>query len=101
MTVPASYFFFLSLILFILGIIAFFVKRDLISQFMAVEVMLNSANLAFLALARSSGFADAQAVVLFIITVAAAEASIGLAIVLLVFRRKKSIRTADLNSMKG
>lgn len=101
MTVPASYFFILSLVLFILGIIAFFVKRDLISQFMAVEVMLNSANLAFLALARSARFADAQTVVFFVITVAAAEASIGLAIVLVIFRRKKSIRTADLNSMKG
>ena len=101
MTVPASYFFILSLVLFTLGIVAFFVKRDLISQFMAVEVMLNSGNLAFLSLARAAGFADAQAIVFFIITVAAAEASIGLAIVLLIFRRKKSIRTADLNSMKG
>jgi NADH-quinone oxidoreductase subunit K len=101
MTVPASYFFVLSLVLFVLGITAFFVKRDLISQFMAVEVMLNSANLAFLALARAAGFADAQAVVFFVITVAAAEASIGLAIVLLIFRRKKSVRSADLNSMKG
>ncbi len=101
MTVPASYFFILSIVLFVLGIVAFFVKRDLISQFMAVEVMLNSANLAFLALAKAAAFADAQAVVFFIITVAAAEASIGLAIVLLIFRRKKSIRTADLDSMKG
>ena len=101
MSIPASYFFILSLVLFVVGIIAFFVKRDLISQFMAVEVMLNSANLAFLALSRAAGFADAQAIVFFVITVAAAEASIGLAIVLLIFRRKKSIRTADLNSMKG
>jgi NADH-quinone oxidoreductase subunit K len=100
-TVPAGYFFALSVILFILGIVAFFVKRDLISQFMAVEVMLNSANLAFLALARGARFADAQAVVFFVVTVAAAEAAIGLAIIMLIFRRRKSIRTADLNSMKG
>jgi len=101
MTVPTGYFFVLSLILFVLGIVAFFVKRDLISQFMAIEVMLNSANLAFLALARESHFADAQAVVFFVITVAAAEAAIGLAIVLVIFRRRKSIRTADLSSLKG
>jgi NADH-quinone oxidoreductase subunit K len=101
MTVPAGYFFVLSVVLFVLGIVAFFVKRDLISQFMAIEVMLNSANLAFLALARGPHFADAQVVVFFIITVAAAEAAIGLAIVLLIFKRRKSIRTADLNSMKG
>ena len=100
MTVPTGYFFVLSLILFVLGIVAFFVKRDLISQFMAIEVMLNSANLAFLALARESPFADAQAVVFFVITVAAAEAAIGLAIVLVIFRRRKSIRTADLSSLK-
>ena len=56
---------------------------------MAVEVMLNAANLAFLALARSAGFADAQVIVFFIITVAAAEAAVGLAIILLVFRREE------------
>jgi NADH-quinone oxidoreductase subunit K len=101
MTVPAGYFFVLSLVLFVLGVIAFFVKRDLVSQFMAVEVMLNSANLAFLALAKAARFADAQAVVFFVVTVAAAEAAIGLAIVLHIFRRRRSIRTADLDSMKG
>jgi len=101
MTVPAGYFLVLSIVLFVLGVVAFFVKRDLISQFMAIEVMLNSANLAFLALARQARFADAQAVVFFVITIAAAEAAIGLAIVLVIFRRRKSIRTADLDSLKG
>lgn len=99
--IPASYFFILSLILFVLGIIAFFLKKDLITQFMAVEIMLNAANLAFLALAKSSGFLDAQVIVFFIMTVAAAEAAIGLAIILLIFRQKKSIKTEDLRSMKG
>jgi NADH-quinone oxidoreductase subunit K len=99
--IPASYFFILSLILFVLGIIAFFLKKDLITQFMAVEIMLNAANLAFLALGKSSGFLDAQVIVFFIMTVAAAEAAIGLAIILLIFRQKKSIKTEDLRSMKG
>ena len=99
--IPPSYFFILSLVLFVLGIIAFFVKRDLITQFMAVEIMLNAANLAFLALAKSSNFLDAQVIVFFVITVAAAEAAIGLAIVLLIFRQKKSIKTEDMRTMKG
>ena len=99
--IPAGWFLALSIALFALGIVAFFVKRDLITQFMAVEVMLNAGNLAFLALTKALGRADGQAVVLFVITVAAAEAVIGLAIILLVFRQRKSIRTDDLKELKG
>ncbi len=99
--IPSGYFLFLAILLFCLGILAFFIKRDLLTQFMAVEIMLNAANLAFLALARTSGFGDGQVVVFFVITIAAAEAVIGLAIILLVFRQKKTIRTEDLNVLKG
>ena len=76
--IPPAAFLVLAALLFILGIIAFFVKKDLLTQFMAVEVMLNAGNLAFLALTKALGKADGQIVVLFIITVAAAEAVIGL-----------------------
>jgi NADH-quinone oxidoreductase subunit K len=99
--IPAGWFVALALLLFLLGIVAFFVKRDLIAQFMAVEVMLNAANLAFLALARSAGFVDAQVIVFFVITVAAAEAAVGLAVILLVFRRRNSIKTEDQGTLKG
>lgn len=99
--IPANYFLILSIILFVLGAIAFFVKRDLITMFMAVEVMLNAANLAFIALARSASSIDGQVIVFFIITVAAAEAAVGLAIILLIFRQKKTIKTEDINLMKG
>lgn len=99
--IPPGAFFALAALLFVLGVVAFFVKKDLLTQFMAVEVMLNAGNLAFLALSRISGRADGQAIVLFVITVAAAEAVIGLAIVVLVFRRRKSIRTDDLKDLKG
>ena len=99
--IPAGWFFILAAVLFVLGIVAFFVKRDLIAQFMAVEVMLNAANLAFLSLARSAGFADAQAIVFFVITVAASEAAVGLAVILHVFRRRKSIKTEDMGTLKG
>ena len=99
--IPLSYFFVLSLVLFVLGIVAFFVRRDLVTMFMAVEVMLNAANLAFVALARSAGSTAGQVIVFFVITVAAAEAAVGLAIILLVFRQKKSIKAEDMNLMKG
>ncbi|MGZ5487161.1 MAG: NADH-quinone oxidoreductase subunit NuoK [Candidatus Aminicenantales bacterium] len=98
--IPPAAFFVLAAVLFVLGIIAFFVKKDLLTQFMAVEVMLNAGNLAVLALGKASG-KDGQALVLFVITVAAAEAVIGLAIIVLVFRQRKSIRTDDLKDLKG
>lgn len=99
--IPPAAFVILAALLFILGIIAFFVKKDLLTQFMAVEVMLNAGNLAFLALAKALGKADGQMVVLFVITVAAAEAVIGLAIIVLVFRQRRSIRTDDLKDLRG
>lgn len=99
--IPESYFLVLSAVLFTLGTIAFFVKRDLITQFMAIEIMLNAANLAFIAFARTAASLDGQIIVFFIITVAAAEAAVGLAIILLIFKQKKSIRSADITLMKG
>ena len=99
--IPPLAFFVLAAVLFALGVVAFFVKKDLLTQFLAVEIMLNAGNLAFLALAGTSARADAQAAVLFVITVAAAEAVIGLAVIVLVFRQRKSIRTDDLKDLKG
>jgi NADH-quinone oxidoreductase subunit K len=99
--IPPVAFFGLAALLFVLGIVAFFVKRDLLTQFMAVEVMLNAGNLAFLASSKAGGRPDGQAVVLFVITVAAAEAVIGLAIIVLVFRHLKTIRTDELKDLKG
>ena len=99
--IPPAYVLAVSVILFGLGILLFFIKKDLITMFMAVEVMLNAANLAFLTFARMQGDLGGQVVVFFVITVAAAEAAVGLAIILLVFRRTKSIKTDDLGTMKG
>ena len=99
--IPESYFFILSIILFVLGIIAFFVKRDLITMFMAVEVMLNAGNLAFISLAHAANSIDGQVIVFFIITVAAAEAAVGLAIIILIFKQKKTIKSEDIKLMKG
>lgn len=99
--IPIGYFIGLSLVLFVLGVLAFFIKRDLITMFMGVEVMLNAANLAFIALAKAAGSPAGQVIVFFVITVAAAEAAIGLAVILHVFRQKKSIKAEDMRLMKG
>ncbi|OGD27325.1 MAG: NADH-quinone oxidoreductase subunit K [Candidatus Aminicenantes bacterium RBG_19FT_COMBO_59_29] len=99
--IPVGWFIGLSILLFVLGVIAFFIKRDLITMFMAVEVMLNAANLAFIALAKAAGSLAGQVIVFFVITVAAAEAAVGLAIILVVFRQKKSIKAEDMRLMKG
>jgi NADH-quinone oxidoreductase subunit K len=99
--IPVIYFFILSIILFVLGIIAFSIKRDLITMFMAVEIMVNAANLAFISLAKAANSLHGQVIVFFVITVAAAEAAVGLAIILLVFRQKKSIKAEDMRLMKG
>jgi len=99
--IPPGWFLALSLLLFALGIASFFVKRDLLTQFLSVEVMLNAANLAFLALARGPAKVEAQVIVFFVMTVAAAEAAVGMAIILLVYRRRRSIKTEDLRTLKG
>ena len=99
--IPANYFLVLSILLFVMGTIAFFIKRDLVTMFMSIEIMLNAANLAFLTLARSANSIDGQIIVLFVITVAAAEAAVGLAIILLIFRQKKTIKSEDIKLMKG
>ena len=99
--IPTHFFLILSAVLFVLGIIGFIFKNDLITQFMSIEVMLNSANLAFIAFSRAFSIIDGQVIVFFIITVAAAEAAIGLAIVLLVYRQRKSVKSEDMKLMKG
>jgi len=99
--IPTSYFLILSIILFVMGIVAFFVKKDLITMFMAVEIMLSAANLAFITFARAANSLDGQVIVFFIITVAAAEAAVGLAIIILIFRQKKTVKSEDINLMKG
>lgn len=99
--IPANYFLVLSILLFVMGAIAFFIKRDLITMFMAIEIMLNAANLAFLTLARSANSIDGQIIVFFVITVAAAEAVVGLAIILLIFRQRKTVKSEDIKLMKG
>ncbi|MBM3297689.1 MAG: NADH-quinone oxidoreductase subunit NuoK [Candidatus Aminicenantes bacterium] len=99
--IPVSWFLALSGLLFALGAAAFLIKKDLLVMFLAVEVMLNAANLAFVAFARARGLLEGQVAVFFVITVAAAEAAVGLAIILLVFRRRKTVKADELDILKG
>lgn len=99
--IPGAWFLALSAVLFSMGLAAFFLKRDLVSMVLSVEVMLNAANLAFLTFAGSARSLDGQVIVLFIITVAAAEAAAGAAIIILFFRTKKSVRRDAADIMKG
>ncbi|MFQ6082963.1 MAG: NADH-quinone oxidoreductase subunit NuoK [Candidatus Aminicenantia bacterium] len=99
--IPLSYFLVVSAILFILGLIAFFIKKDLITMFMSIEILLNAANLAFITFARVHSSLTGQVIVFFVITLAAAEASVGLAIILLIFRQKKTVKTEKMSLMKG
>jgi len=81
----------LSAVLFGLGVVAFILKRNIITVFMSIELMLNAVNLAFVAFSRVWGKMDGQVFVFFVIVVAAAEAAVGLAIIILIARNRKSL----------
>lgn len=91
----------LSAILFSLGALGVLMRRNAIILFMSIEMMLNAANLAFVAFARHLGDLDGQVLVFFVITVAAAEVAVGLALIVTIFRSKKSINIDEINLMKG
>jgi len=98
--VPISYHLILSGILFAIGVTGVLLRRNTIIIFMAVELMLNAVNLSFVAFARQLGSMDGQLIVFFVMAVAAAEAAVGLAIILVVFRNKESINADELNLMR-
>jgi NADH-quinone oxidoreductase subunit K len=93
MTVPIQHAVYLSLALFALGVLGVFLRRNLITIFMCIELMLNAVNLAFVAYSRATGALDGQILVFFVMTVAAAEAAVGLAIVIALQRHKDTLDT--------
>lgn len=97
---PISYHLILSGMLFTIGVMGVLLRRNTIIIFMAVELMLNAVNLSFVALARHLGSMDGQLIVFFVMAVAAAEAAVGLAIILVVFRNKETINADELNLMR-
>lgn len=99
--IPVSYYFALSAILFALGALGVLIRRNPIIIFMSVELMLNAANLLFVAFARVYENLNGQIYVFFVIAVAAAEVAVGLAIIVAIFRTKKGINIDEMNSLKG
>ena len=92
---------FFSALLFAIGAVGVITRRNALIVFMCVELMLNAVNLSFVALARMHGSASGQVFVVFVMTVAAAEAAVGLAIVIAVFRHFRSVDLANVNLLKG
>jgi len=98
--VPTNYYLILSAILFGLGIVAFVFKRNIIAIFMAIELMLNAVNLAFIAFSQSLGKVDGEVFVLFVIVVAAAEAAVGLGIIIQTARTRRSLNVERADLLK-
>jgi NADH-quinone oxidoreductase subunit K len=91
----------LSALLFAIGVLGVLLRRNAIIIFMSVELMLNAANLAFVAFARHLNDLNGQVLVFFVITVAAAEVAVGLALIVAIFRTRRSINIDELNALKG
>jgi NADH-quinone oxidoreductase subunit K len=98
--VPISYYLALSAVLFGLGVIGFVFKRNIITIFMSIELMLNAVNLAFIAFGRALGQLQGQVFVFFVIVVAAAEAAVGLAIIIVIARNRQSLNVERINLLK-
>ena len=98
--IPLSHVLVLSLILFTLGVAGFIIRRNVITIFMCIELMLNAVNLAFIAFARRLGDLDGQVFVFFVMVVAAAEAAVGLAIIVALYRNRNSLAIDEVDSMK-
>ena len=98
---PVYYYLGLAIILFTLGTLGVLIRRNAIVVFMSIELMLNAANLAFVAYARYWQSMNGQIFVFFIMTVAAAEVAIGLALIVTIFRTKASIDVDQISTLKG
>ncbi len=98
--VPISWYIILSGVLFGLGVVGFVFKRNIITIFMSIELMLNAVNLALVAFSRMHGQLQGQVFVFFVIVVAAAEAAVGLGIIILIVRNRESQNVEKVNLLK-
>jgi len=101
MQVPTETYVMLSMVLFSLGVMGVLLKRNAILVFMSVELMLNAANLALAAFARQWGKIEGNLIVFFVITVAAAEVAVGLALIISIYRHCRTTNLDQIDSMKG
>jgi NADH-quinone oxidoreductase subunit K len=100
-TVTAGWYLALAAVLFVIGAAGLLLRRNALVMFMSVELMLNAANLSFVAAGRQMGVLDGQAAVFFVMVVAAAEVVVGLAIIVAVFRRRATASVDELSGLKG
>lgn len=99
--IPVSYYLVLSAVLFAIGVLGVLLRRNALVLFMSLELMFNAGNLAFVTFARMHGGLTGQLIVFFVMTVAAAEVAIGLALIVEIFRTRRTIDLDDINHMKG
>jgi len=97
---PLDYYLVLSAIIFAIGVTGVLIRRNLIVILMSIELMLNAVNLTFVAFSRSLGSMDGQVIVFFVMTVAAAEAVVGLAIIISVFRHRQTLDPREMQLLK-
>jgi len=100
-SVPLSWFLILSAILFVLGVAGFLFRRNIITVFMSIELMLNGVNLSFVAFSRMLGHNDGHIYSFFVMVVAAAEAAVGLAIILTVFKNRQTLEIDEVSTLKN
>ena len=98
--VPLSAYLILAIVLFVIGIIGVMLSRNMIVLFMSIELMLNAANLSLIAFSRALNLVDGHAIVFLVLTVAAAEAAVGLAMIVTIYRNRDSINIDRLSLMK-
>ena len=99
--IPVNFYLALSAVLFAIGALGVLVRRNARVIFRSLELMLNAANGAFVAFSRQFGHLDGQIMVLFVLTVAAAEVAVGLAMIVAIFRVRASINVDELNQLRG
>jgi NADH-quinone oxidoreductase subunit K len=99
--VPVNYYIVLSAILFTIGVVGVLTRRNALIIFMSIELMLNAANLAFVAFGSLLGDFSGQIFVFFVIAVAAAEVAVGLALIVEIFKSKRSIDVDQISSLRG
>jgi|SRR5216683_481583 len=100
MTVGLEHYLIVSALLFALGLLGVIVRRNLLVIYMSLELMLNAANLALVAFSRFTDNLDGQVFVFFVITVAAAEVSVGLALIVALYRKRQTAHVEDLTSLR-
>jgi NADH-quinone oxidoreductase subunit K len=98
--IPLDHYLFLSGLLFTIGTAGVFLRRNVITLLLSVEIMLNAVNLAFVAFGRQFGTVDGQIITFFVMTVAAAEAAVGLALVIGLFRHRESLNPEAFTTLK-